>query len=453
MKHLWFLICIVFAGSLGAQQTPTLIKGRVDDPLLKDLRISIFEDYFSLKPRILAKARIQNQTFKAEFQIDKPYIARVYGGLYDKQLIIEPGASYDLNVMNDSTQRLKIQQSGGTPGINDMYLDLLYTFDDFIIDHEKEILRGQYTRQTAAFCQRIRDSLAVTKLNPILQDLLTYRSAELEMVARSKSKSRIFVEYFVRNSPDIYGAEYAYFFKEFYTGVFAEEYMKNSGADILTIINEGKGLAALSTRFDSVPYYGPGQELKELALLYGLMESLGDKKLVKSERVWQLIEELGTKGSSASVRTAASNFVVRLAPLKKGEAAPELEITDEQGKTLKLSDLKGQPVYLCFFDPMTESCALEVSAMVPLYKKFGKQVHFVPVAVKANATDLQEFKFGNGIYLPLYRIDESEAVAPFKVRSVISFLMLDAEGRILNSSAPFPLSAEADLEKLAAEKR
>jgi len=452
MKKLCFLLFLSMCGLLQAQNTNVQIRGRVDDPTLKDLRISIFEDYISLKPRILAKARIQNQLFKLDLQIDRPYIARIYGGLYDKQLIIEPGASYELSVANDSTQRLKLQQSGGTEGINDTYLDLLYLFDDFIIDHEREILRGAYARQSSEFCTKLRDSLSGIS-SSILKDLITYRCAEIEMVARSKSKSKIFVEYLVRSKPDIYGAEYGYFFKEFYTGIFAEEYMKNSGADIPAIINEGKGLAALLARYDSVPYYGPGAALKELALLYGLMESLGEKKLFKSEQVWLLIEELAAKASSTEARTAATNFVARQAPLKKGQPAPELEITDEQGKTLKLAELKGKPIYLCFFDPLTESCALEVSSMVPLYKKYGSRVHFVPVAVKAGSADLQEFKFGNGIYLPLYRIEESEAVAPYKVRSAIAFFTIDAEGNILNGMAPFPLSAEAEIERLAAEKR
>lgn len=453
MKYLWILLLVTSPVLLHAQQSNTVVKGRVDDPLLKDLRISVFEDYFSLKPRLLAKARVQNLLFKTEIQIDRPYLVRIYGGMYDKQMIMEPGASYDLTVINDSTQRLKILQSGGTPGINDTYLDLLYTFDDFIIAHEREILHGIYTRQTAAFCTGLRDSLLSPRLSPILQDLLIYRCAELEMVARSKSRSKIFVEYFVQKEPDIYGAEYAYFFKEFYTGSFAQEYVKNNGSDILQIINEGKGLAALSARYDSVPYYGPGEGLKELALMYGLMEALGEKKTIKTEQVWALLEELGTKGSTAYVRTAASNFVARQAPLKKGLPAPELELTDEQGKTLKLSDLQGKAVYLCFFDPLTESCALEVSSMVPLYKKFGKDVHFVPIAVKASASDLQEFKYGNGIYLPLYRIEESEAVAPYKVRSAIAFFTIDAGGHIISSSAPFPLSAEAELERLATQKR
>lgn len=427
----------------------TVVRGKIDDPNLKEIRLAIFEDYFSLKTNILAKSKINQLSFKLEFTLNKPYVARLYGGLYDKQILIEPGASYDIVMINDSTQRLKITQTGGTPGLNNLYVDLLFLFDDFIHKNDRAIMFGKYAKETLQFTQGIKDSLAVQMAHPLIADLINYRSAELEIASRGKSRSKGFVEYLYNSPVNIYQGEYMYFFKDFYSNYFYEIYIKNSAEDIRKNIREQAGYKNIAKAFDTIPYYAGNEELRDLALLYGFTEALYDKENFKAEQIWSIIEEISTSNASTQVKTAASNFLLKNAPIKKGSSVVDIEMYDEKNSVKNLHSFIGKPVYLCFFDPMAETSAIEISALSYLYEKYRDSIHFVAIAVKANAFELQEFKLGNAIKIPLYRTEVVEDLIPFKIRSTIAFFTLDAQGKFVNGNGPLPLFADSELEALA----
>lgn len=447
MKFILAIFSIVFSLSIFAQTTT--IKGKVDDPNLKEIRIAIFDDYFSLKNNLLAKSKLISQGFKMDFNIQKPFVARLYGGLYDKQLIIEPGASYEVTLKNDSTQRLIITQSGGTPGINQMYVDLLFEFDEFVTKNEKPIIRGQFTKEILAYTQNLKDSLSTQMQNPLIADLIHYRCAELEMAGRAKSRSKAYVDYLYKMPVNVFGSEYMYFFKEFYSNYFYENYIKNSSTLIREGIKSNKGFNFLAKQFDTIPYYGNNIELRDLALLLGLTEALYDKDVFKNENIWPLIEEISTQNPSAQIKFAAKNYLAKYAPIKKGTAVTDVEIIDEKNQAKMLSSFFNKPVYLCFFDPFAETSAIEISSLTPLFDKYRDQIQFIPVAVKASAYELQEFKLGNAIKVPVYRMENVEDLIPFNIRSTIAFFTIDANGKFVNSSGPMPLFADSELESLA----
>lgn len=451
MKSLFLVILILSQTALWAQNgLTTYVKGRIDDAKLQEIRIAVFEDYFSLKPNILAKAKIKDLQFKLEFNIDKPYVARLYGGLYDKQLILEPGMEYEVYVRNDSTQRLKIVQNNAGSEINKLYVDLLFHFDEFISKNDMKIVRGQYTKEILQFTQNLKDSLQNEMKNPLIADFINYRCAELEIAGRAKSRSKIYVDYLYKEPIHIYGAEFMAFVKDFYGGYFYENYIKNSSEPIRNIIKNQMGWTALSKAFDSIPYYGNKSDLRDLALLVGLSEALYDKDNFDPENIWFLFREAAKKNENEQIRVAATNFLEKYAPLKKGMALPIIDIINEKNKSLSLQSFIGKPIYLCFFDPFTETSTIEISSLSYLYEKYKNSIHFVPVAVKASAYELQEFKLGNGITVPLYRTENVEDLIPFRIRSTIAFFTINAKGEFVNGNGPMPLFADSELEALSA---
>lgn len=447
LVSLFTLFCLHLGYQIYAQTT--IVRGRIDDPNLKEIRISIFDDYFSLKNNILAKSKINQLSFKLEFTIDKPYIARLYGGNYDKQLLIEPGTTYDVVIANDSTQRIQVTQTGGTPGLNKLYVDLLFDFDEFIRKNDKAIVFGKFGKEVLNFTTRMKDSLASEMKNPLISDLINYRCAELELISRSKSRSRVYVEYLHKSPISVFGNEYMYFFKEFYSNYFYEIYIKNSSEELRKTIRESNSFSKITPYFDTIPYYSGNEELRDLALLNGLTEALYDKQNFKPEQIWPLIEDISKNNKNAQIRTAAANYITKFAPIKAGASYSDIEIIDEKNQAKSLSSFLGKPLYLCFFDPMTESSALEISALSYLYEKYKDKVHFVPVAVKASAYELQEFKLGNAIKVPVYRTENVEDLIPYKVRNTIAFFLIDAQGKFVNGNGPMPLFADSELEAVS----
>lgn len=67
-----------------------------------------------------------------------------------------------------------------------------------------------------------------------------------------------------------------------------------------------------------------------------------------------------------------------MAELEIGQKAPEFELQGEEGKTLKLAELRGKPVVVYFYpQDDTETCtaeAIEFSRLKPEFGRFGAAV-------------------------------------------------------------------------------
>jgi len=96
--------------------------------------------------------------------------------------------------------------------------------------------------------------------------------------------------------------------------------------------------------------------------------------------------------------------------IAQGEQAPEFELPDQDGRAVKLTDLRGTPVVLYFYpragtpDCTTQACG--VRDHVSDYARYGARVVGVsPDPVKS----VKEFHEGNALDFPLLA-DEDHAV-------------------------------------------
>jgi len=97
----------------------------------------------------------------------------------------------------------------------------------------------------------------------------------------------------------------------------------------------------------------------------------------------------------AVVAAAALFFVLRKpvsAEVNVGDPAPEFAIKDDMGKELKLSDYRGNVVFLNFWYTTCAPCIHEMPDM-ELMNRFFKNRKFkmVPISVDTNFDDVKEF--------------------------------------------------------------
>jgi cytochrome c biogenesis protein CcmG/thiol:disulfide interchange protein DsbE len=85
-----------------------------------------------------------------------------------------------------------------------------------------------------------------------------------------------------------------------------------------------------------------------------------------------------------------------------GQAAPDFTLETLDGKTLKLSDLKGKPVMLNFFTSWCSACREEMPALEEVYKEYQAQ-GFVIVAVNLAESDVavRAFQQKLGLTFPI----------------------------------------------------
>jgi len=116
-----------------------------------------------------------------------------------------------------------------------------------------------------------------------------------------------------------------------------------------------------------------------------------------------------------------------------GFLAPDFELTDLDGKVIRLSELRGQPVFINFWATWCPPCRQEMPDIQKAYEKYGKTVRFLAVNLTATESSIEvvrQYMSGNGYTFPAL-LDKNGSVATlYQVRAIPTSFFIDAQGVI-----------------------
>lgn len=134
----------------------------------------------------------------------------------------------------------------------------------------------------------------------------------------------------------------------------------------------------------------------------------------------------------------------------EGFRAPEIVATDvATGEPVKLSDLRGQPVFVNFWATWCGPCKIEMPAMEALYKEAGPKLRILAVGQTPWETkeQLAAFAKERGLTFPIL-YDGGAAADSYGIVGVPTSIFIDGEG-IIRSLHPGILSGDS-MRRLAA---
>ena len=137
-----------------------------------------------------------------------------------------------------------------------------------------------------------------------------------------------------------------------------------------------------------------------------------------------------------AVAAAALFFVLRKpasAEINVGDPAPEFAIKDETGKELKLSDYRGNVVFLNFWYTTCLPCVKEMPDMELVNRVFkDRKFKMVPVSVDTNFDDVKKFYQDHKLTtMPMY-LDPGKRVANrYNVYKFPETYIIDGNGVVL----------------------
>ena len=122
--------------------------------------------------------------------------------------------------------------------------------------------------------------------------------------------------------------------------------------------------------------------------------------------------------------------------LPAGTRAPEFEILDMNGKTVRLSDFRGSYVVLDFWATWCPDCRADVPALKETVKKYGsKKIRFISISSDTDrekwVSYVKENKMKWTHVSELVPRKESKVSADYRVRWIPSVYVIDPEGKVL----------------------
>jgi len=131
-----------------------------------------------------------------------------------------------------------------------------------------------------------------------------------------------------------------------------------------------------------------------------------------------------------------------------GFLAPDFELVDAEGKTYRLSELRGRPVLINFWASWCGPCRQEMPAMERIFRQYQSQ-GFLILAINSTHQDSQAnaLAFGEQLQLsfPILFDDNGEVYQKYQVRALPTSFFVTADGIIQEMIVGGPM-AEALLE-------
>ncbi len=128
--------------------------------------------------------------------------------------------------------------------------------------------------------------------------------------------------------------------------------------------------------------------------------------------------------------------------------APDFEVLDHDGNTVKLSDFRGKPVVLNFWATWCPPCKAELSDFDEAATTYGDKVTFLMVNLTDGGRDtvssVKAFVSANGYTFPVYFDTQYSAANAYRVSSIPTTYFINAAGEIVSHKVGMVSASELE---------
>ncbi|WP_442600592.1 redoxin domain-containing protein [Paenibacillus sp. KN14-4R] len=111
-----------------------------------------------------------------------------------------------------------------------------------------------------------------------------------------------------------------------------------------------------------------------------------------------------------------------------GQLAPDIRVTDMNGRAVNLSDYKGKGVLLNFWGSWCGSCVSEMSLLKEAYESGMDGIEVLAVNVGESKGTIMEFSRTHQLPFPIMTDPSGDSAAAFQVKGLPATVLVTAQG-------------------------
>lgn len=446
LHYLCFLLLILpFASS---SQNAT-VKGSAPNFIGQEIRLVVQDDPISGEEVVLATTKVNaDGGFSLSGNVESAQYGILQIGRECGDLFLERGKTIVVRFA-------PLKRPKGPEAFSDRYFFKL----DFIDGDGAKLNRdiSLYNVRLDVFLENIYPLLKKRKNVKAMSDsVASFRKrTELEFAASSEfakqythyalgnveqtftpNRNLLFERYLKDRQSQPFNPEYMKFINQFYEGQVERMALIDQRETCIAITKKSAAFIEMDELIAKSPFY---QEIfiRRAMLIQGL-EKLYGQKGFDDNRISAILKGFAKESSNSVLAKAANNIAKRKDRLRIKTPAPDFELTDTDGKTLRLSEMGKGYVLLEFTDATNAYCQQESAVLRDMQKRF-QMIQYITICVGNSQKEIAAYKPLFAPTRPVAGISrDHDMVKNYAIMSLPAFFLIDDGGRFYRSPALDP---------------
>ena len=298
---------------------PTQIKGHAPGAEGMKVELHAYDDFISNKQVLLNKALIgQDGSFEITQKLNTTTFVYLKIGLQKAELLFEPGRNYHLQItglLDENLQMADIPHFQLPPllikiiepwrhELNGLVRDFFIFHENFITENAAALLIQRSPGIAGHYASQLYDEFPGID-NFWFNEMLTWKIAAIEMMARAKGRETIARDYLLEHEVLYNHMIYMDFFNQFWDKYLITSRLYNR-SELIETLNSSDSYSLMMEMLGKDPILS-GNRLRELVLIRSLKDLHG---LVgfSQRAIIRLLEEVQKKSEYAEHRKIAGNL-------------------------------------------------------------------------------------------------------------------------------------------------
>ncbi len=445
-----FLLCVTLP-SFAAHVT---LSGKAPDYAGLNIVVYTYADYVSRLKTELATFTVEDDgAFSAQIEIDEVTYAFMDLSAYEATVYLEPGARYEVvlppfKVRPDAerfnpfyrAQSVELGLRGATTNLNQAIRDFDIFFGRIYSQNALKLVRRHDTKLADKLIARTDSAARAVRCDKaFFRNHVRYRQAQLFAAPRLHAERTVLSKYYV-GSPVLFNLPAYWQTLEMLNPDIIEQILKPDERRKLRseVASTNPSIGRISQIIATDTLWRADQTLREALIIKSIFTDFYDANITDG-RADTLLISAAQSCKSKRNRLMAANIYAKKNKLRAGLPAPELDLVDEEDKTLKLKDFSGKFLYLCFMHTENYECIKALPALENLALLHKNDMDVLCVFTDENADEMRAFlKRTPSTWRGVSFNTNQKILSDYEVHALPTYFLIAPDGCIAMAQAPGP---------------
>lgn len=463
LLSLLLLAVLTFTIPLRAEESFVIIKGRHTDYSGDTLVFLSYSNMVSFSEEEVGRCAVDDSGFfKCRIPLAETRHIFTYLGVYNCYLYAQPGMVYrvQLPAKRDKTIQdlvnpyfeetaihlsVKVEENISGAPLPSLYEELNFAIrafnDSFYPYYYKFVINAYGNRvdrkelnETVVEIRSAFDSIPGSYLNAYID----YRIGLLEHYGSQISNQKIIQDYFLDKPVLHQNPAYMELFNQIFKDYFLAFSEEHPGLKFPLIINRDKDYSE-ANRILTGEASLENDSLRELILLKGLYDGFYDGKNIPSSMI-QLLDSVKHNSSIQIHMQAVQDIMLEITKILPGYQPPDFALYRSDSTLVRLSDFRGEYIYLNFCNSFGYYCIREYEYLRILNERLKGSLSIVTILVDDSFEDMKGLVESNNYpWTFLHFSSQPEVLDGYDIRAYPSYFLIGPDGRLVLSPAPSPV--------------